>query len=116
MVASGGEVTAVNMVDISIDSIEYDLDFESSQPRFSCIQDWTGGGEGNITADPRFADLTIGNFHLGATSPCIDAGTPVMGLMVDIDGNSRPLGFGFDIGADEFVPVPLAARRWTWYR
>jgi hypothetical protein len=33
-------------------------------------------GEGNIDADPLFADPDSGDFHLTAESPCIDAGDP----------------------------------------
>lgn len=33
-------------------------------------------GIGNIDSDPLFANLTIGNYHLTANSPCIDAGDP----------------------------------------
>jgi len=41
----------------------------------------------------------------------IDAGTDA-GVYTDMDGDSRPLGAGFDIGADEYVPQlvnPIAA-------
>ena len=33
-------------------------------------------GEGNIDVDPEFIDPENGNFHLSATSPCIDSGNP----------------------------------------
>ena len=47
-------------------------------------------GTGNINSDPLFVNAANGNFHLQATSPCIDAGfgdasTPA----TDIDGNPR---------------------------
>ena len=65
----------------------------NSMPSFSCIQGWTGGSEGNIDADPCFADPNNGDYHLKSqagrwdanegrwtkdevTSPCIDAGDP----------------------------------------
>lgn len=56
-------------------------------------------GEGNISQDPLF----IGNedYHLQPGSPCIDAGTDA-GVYTDIDGDQRPQGAGFDIGADEY--------------
>lgn len=62
-----------------------------------CTLDW---GDGNIDADPRF--IQKGDYHLRAWSPCIDAGADVE-VDDDIDGNARPWGRGFDIGADEFV-------------
>lgn len=41
------------------------------------------------------------SYHLLPNSPCIDAGTD-MGITTDLDGNPRPQGGGFDIGAFEF--------------
>ena len=48
-------------------------------------------GEGNIDQDPLFAAPQADDFHLGAGSPCIDAGTPeIAGLPeYDLDGLSR---------------------------
>lgn len=60
-------------------------------------------GEGNIWEDPLFIDPENGNYHLAGGSPCIDSGTDA-GVYTDIDGDIRPLGAGFDMGADEFVP------------
>ncbi|MHC5183829.1 MAG: BACON domain-containing protein, partial [Planctomycetota bacterium] len=44
---------------------------------YSCIQNWTGGGTGNISGNPMFADPSPAPYdlHLLAGSPCIDAGT-----------------------------------------
>jgi hypothetical protein len=80
---------------------------------YCCIENWTGGGEGNISADPQFVDAANGDFHLLPTSPCIDAGARVEGLTQDFEGDPRPLdgtseprgdGSDYDIGADEYVP------------
>jgi hypothetical protein len=51
----------------------------------------------NVTGDP-LLDMT---FHLMAGSPAIDRGTSTEAPVDDIDGQSRPLGIGIDIGADE---------------
>jgi len=58
-------------------------------------------GEGNIDADPLFVLAGAGNYHIISSSPCIDSGTDV-GIFSDIDGDSRPIGSGFDMGADEY--------------
>ncbi len=52
------------------------------EPRYSCIQDWDEGGEGNISDDPLFVAGPDGDYYLSsmsagqeADSPCIDAGS-----------------------------------------
>ena len=60
-------------------------------------------GEGAISENPLFVNAISGDYHLRKDSPCIDAGMDV-GLYVDMDGDVRPFGAGFDMGADEFVP------------
>jgi hypothetical protein len=88
----------------------------STDPVYSCIQDWTGGGEGNISEDPRFVDAGNGDFRLRADSPCIDAGFNSLDLPeFDIAGMHRIMFGGksltVDMGAYEFYinkldPVP----------
>jgi len=56
---------------------------------------------GNINMSPLFV---AADWHLRATSPCIDTGTCAGAPTTDIDGDPRPTGAGCDIGADEFVP------------
>lgn len=85
---------------------------QSSIPEYCCIQDWEGGGVGNISVDPQFVDPENGDFRLLPTSPCIDAGAYVSEVATDfwgdprgLDGTLEPRGDGsnFDIGADEFL-------------
>lgn len=81
-------------------------------PAYSCIQDWSAGGTGNITSDPLLVDPANMDFHLTHASLCIDAGGSVIGLTQDFEGDVRPYdavtwetrgdGSDFDIGADEF--------------
>jgi hypothetical protein len=54
--------------------------------------------------DPLFVNPSGNNFHLKANSPAIDNGRTLSAPVVDIEGNVRPQGPGFDIGAYEFVP------------
>ena len=87
----------------------------SYSPEYSCIQNWTGGGTGNISLNPLFVDADNGNFYLLAASPCIDAGMDA-GIYYDIEGNIRPFDLPgidnngplpeFDMGAYEIIPEP----------
>ena len=72
--------------------------------------DWGGTGtittgEINLWGDPRFVDPDAGDYHILATSAAVDAGVDV-GITNDIDGDPRPVAFGYDIGADEVLNGP----------
>ena len=54
--------------------------------------------------DPAFVDAAGGNYHICAASPAIDQGGNA-GVSTDVDGQPRPMGAGYDIGADEYVPA-----------
>ncbi len=60
-------------------------------------------GTGNINEDPLFVNAGTGDFHLQSGSPCIDTGTNSGAPASDFDGQSRPLGAGYEMGVDEFV-------------
>jgi parallel beta-helix repeat protein len=67
----------------------------------------------NVTGAPAFVNPDAGDYHIGPTSKAIDAGVNA-GITVDVDGESRPAGSGYDIGADEFwwkVYLPLVLRQ-----
>ena len=57
-----------------------------------------------MTGVTEFVHPPGGNFHLSPQSDAIDVGTEAA-VYLDIDGQPRPFGTGFDIGADEFIPV-----------
>jgi hypothetical protein len=67
----------------------------------------------NIDADPRFANSSIGDYHLQKDSPCIDAGTNAAPRLPasDFDGDPRVIDGNndsvemVDIGADEYVRI-----------
>ena len=75
---------------------------------YCCIQDWPGGGTGNLGDDP---SLDPDGFHLQYGSPCINAGDPSGDYtdQTDIDGQPRVIDERVDIGADEssYQPATL---------
>jgi hypothetical protein len=91
---------------------------DSVAATYCCIQDWTGGGAGNIALDPRFVDadgpdndpntFEDNDYRLVLTSPCIDAGINEdwMNAAVDFDGKPRILlgatSLTVDMGAYEY--------------
>ena len=80
---------------------------------YNCIQNWTGslGGLENIGSDPCFADPCNGDYHLRASSGCIDAGDPCFVVdpcyPVDMDGKPRVIGDRVDMGVYEFEPPTM---------
>lgn len=58
-------------------------------------------GKNDKFIDPKFVDLAAKDFHLVADSPAIDQGTKTIAPTKDSEGNVRPRGNGFDIGAYE---------------
>ena len=102
----------------------------SSDPTYSCIQDWHGGGEGNLALAPQFVDpngpdnnfstYPDNDYRLLPDSPCVDVGansvlTPP-GL--DLDGNLRiALGrqsLTVDMGAFEYNSSPFAVTHFNF--
>jgi len=53
--------------------------------------------------DPKFVNYDGNDFHLRAGSPAIDKGATIAGFNKDKDGNIRPQGAAWDIGAYEFM-------------
>ncbi len=85
----------------------------------SDVEGLTGslGGVGNIGLDPQFVNPGVGDYHLGALSPCLDAGANSRILRdragldgdadfrektpFDLDGNARIVSTTVDMGAFE---------------
>ncbi len=103
-----------NIIRQNIATLGGDQLYGGSMPNYSNIQDWAGGGIGNITLDPGFRtpgvwvdhsdpNLVVepddpnavwveGNYRLTSGSPCIDAGNNAAvptGVTTDLNGWSR---------------------------
>ena len=99
------------------------ISFESSLVIVN-YSDVHGGypGDSNIASDPLFVDPDNGDFHLGAGSPCIDAGNNAAPSLpeYDFEGDDRVVDGDLDgvakvdMGADEALPqaifLPLVLR------
>jgi hypothetical protein len=73
-------------------------------PAYSCIQDWTGGGEGNTNLSPLFVDPAGDDYHLQSDSPCVNKGVNYYWAawpQRDLDGNCRLAGERVDMGCYE---------------
>jgi hypothetical protein len=58
-------------------------------------------GTGNIAGAPLFVNVVLDNFHIQAGSPARNAADPNASIHFDVDGEPRPQGPGYDMGADE---------------
>jgi hypothetical protein len=59
----------------------------------------------DVIGDPKFVNPAAGDYHIGPDSAAIDAGVNA-NVTDDIDGGPRPVGIGYDIGADEYDAEP----------
>ncbi len=105
------DIWGVDMDCMIYDGDHYECDANTIAEINACA--WYGCEEasGNISDDPLFVDAASGDFHLQDTSPCIDTGIdPVPDYIdpgfveFDFEGDARPYGAGWDIGADEWTP------------
>lgn len=134
-IASCGGTIVNNIIWVSRSDLIPECSLNGSvTPSYCCIKGWTGGGVGNITADPKLLNSTFDeqsgstqqghiwpdqDWHLKTDSPCIDAGKAESGAPpADISGVQRKLraapgqnrgdGSGTDMGAYEALPKPVA--------
>jgi hypothetical protein len=63
--------------------------------------DTTCIGSDCVLGDPQFVNPASHDFHLKGISTAIDRGSSIGAPSVDFDGNARPQGAGYDIGAYE---------------
>ena len=77
-------------------SADHTLFFNSSTPcssGASCTN--------NLSGDPEFLNPAAEDYHIGSGSAAIDVGVDAS-VTTDIDGDPRPQGAGYDVGADEY--------------
>ncbi len=77
--------------------------------------DWTGGGNVlsgtiNLWDDPGFLEPVDAYYHLGPSSPAINAGIDT-GAQFDIDNQPSPMGSAYELGADEYWEPTLHLRK-----
>ncbi len=60
-----------------------------------------GGSNDNISLAPTFVNAGMGDYHLASGSAGLNVADPNSPTDEDIDGDARPNGGGFDMGADE---------------
>ena len=77
---------------------------------------WANTNNGLTGSNPKFGNprLLPDGYHIGPGSAAINQGANA-GVTTDIDGDPRPIGAGYDIGADEYIArvyLPLVLRNY----
>jgi hypothetical protein len=89
-------------------------DYDAASTLVYCCTTPLPPGAGNITNAPLFVNTNTGDYHLQATSPCINAGqNSYVNSTTDLDGNQRISGGTVDMGAYEFQnPASIISYAW----
>ena len=88
----------------------YNFDGTTSGIDYSSGTD--GYGTNGLGTNPQFSSKASQNFHINATSPCVDSASSTYTVGIDYEGNSRPQFTGYDRGAYEYTtggPAPSAS-------
>ena len=99
--------------DYNVTGGTYQSEDTSATQSLASWQTQTGQDAHSFTASASalFADAAGNDYHLSATSPAIGAASATDAPATDLDGNARPQGNRYDIGAYQYVgtPAPSAA-------
>lgn len=106
IVASAGATNAVtcNFADFPPNSFTFNDAFSTNGPSYGGICTDQTGINGNISADPLFVNVAVGNYRLQSRSPAINAGNNSAPDLThkDLAGKPRIVGGTVDLGAYEF--------------
>jgi len=92
--------------------VDHNIVFGNGSGNYSLTggaSDYTYTLGSTISTEPLFVSATSSSFdaHLKVGSPAIDAGLALSQVTQDIDGNPRPVGTAWDIGAYEYTGASL---------
>jgi myo-inositol-1-phosphate synthase len=85
--AGGGVTNCIVYFNLST-NLASDFGSSGGNEAYSCAPELTTG-TGNRSEDPLFVARTNLDYHLTRSSPCLEGGTNVSSLAVDLDGNPR---------------------------
>jgi hypothetical protein len=113
-IGGGVDSATLNNCVVYYNSAQSSTNYSSPSFRYCCTTPLPFG-LGNITNEPAFVNLAVGDFHLQTNSPCINSGNNSDATMsTDLDGNPRIIGGTVDIGAYEFqTPASILSYAWA---
>ena len=109
--SGGGGVSASFLTNCIVysNTAAANANFDASTLDHCCTTPLPTSGAGNITGDPVFMNAAGGDFHLQASSPCVNRGANAAAPgPTDLDGRPRIVGGRVDLGAYEFQGVPIS--------
>jgi len=106
IVAGAGATNAItcNYADFPPNSFAFNDAFSTNGPAYGGMCTDQTGKNGNISADPLFVNVALGNYQLQSGSPAINSGTNSAPDLPqkDLAGKPRIVGGTIDLGAFEF--------------
>ncbi len=108
----GAAVSSMDNCIIYYNSASRNVNCDGGTLRSCCMPSVLEGG--GLTNKPIFVNVSMGDYHLAASSPCIGAGSNALtSSFFDLDGNPRMTGNRTDMGAFEFFGEPTTYESWA---